>query len=100
MHAEDDHPDDRAHVDDGLFVPVLVRETHTRGDRIARTIRGRELILGRHRVDGDATTWFYIGDDQRGGWELTAECAAQLAAALTRLLAEERGAAPRGSAVS
>ncbi len=89
VHREDDHADDRAHVDDGEIVPVTVHEAEPSADGIVYVPRSLDLVVGRYRADGDDTTWYYIGDDERNGFQMTSESVGRLERVLRRLLTED-----------
>lgn len=91
VHEEGDHPDDRAHASDAVAVPVIAREVLPGDGGIVERAYGEELVLELYRRDDADTTWVYIGDRRRQGFEITAECARRLHRQLTDVvgLAEE-----------
>jgi hypothetical protein len=60
-HSEHDHPDDRVHRSLGTAVPVTARRAHLGPERVEYRVDHVELEVGASRVDGERTTWFYVG---------------------------------------
>ena len=85
-HAEDDHPDDRAHTSDGVDVPAIERVTTFAPGGVAYRRAAIALQLGLHQVVGEETTWVYSGDGERRGFEVGATDAREVARALLRLV--------------
>lgn len=69
-HAEQDHPEDRLHQDDGVVVPVVVADPDPR--KLRQVERASEIVLRRFReVDPTAVTWVAIREAEGVGVALT-----------------------------
>lgn len=84
-HTERDHPDDRAHRDDGIAVPVVLRRRGFVGAELVEEIIQGHLVLGRWQRDGDTQTWYLLGDDEGTEFELSEESFHRLVSSMQQL---------------
>ncbi|RGE19814.1 hypothetical protein [Leucobacter sp. wl10] len=85
-HAEQDHPDDRSHRDDGIAVPVAFRIRRFVGAELVEEVAQGHLVLGRWQRDGDPRTWYLLGDDNGTELELSEESFRRLVDSMQRLI--------------
>lgn len=81
-HADADHPDDRAHRDDGLMIPALFRVRRFSNEVLVEQIEAGHLVIGRWQRDGDAQIWRTLGDDHGTEIELDEQSFQRILAAL------------------
>ena len=89
-HQEHDHPDDRAHRDDGVAVAITIR-VRTFEREIVEHVEPVEVILGRWKRDGEAHTWRFIGADTGLEIELTEESFQRVLDAMQQSAASSSG---------
>ncbi len=85
-HAEEDHPDDRAHRDAGREIPVRLRVSDFSGSQATEHLREERLVLGRWQRDGESRTWYFLGNDHGVALELSEDSARRVAEELARVL--------------
>lgn len=89
VHADEDHPHDRTHRDDGVSVPAILRErAFEDGILTERAVEGH-IVLGRWQRDGEDQVWRFIGTDEGVELELSEESFHRLVIAMAELNARQ-----------
>lgn len=83
-HHRSDHPEDRQHQGDAVYVPTVLEELRRHADRLIPEEHATELIAILYRRPQEPRAWILIGEPENAGSgvRLSIDGAARLAAAL------------------
>lgn len=84
IHREEDYLDDRAHRDQGVDVPVVIRKRRVTDKAISDWTEATYLTIGRWQRDGESEEWIYRGDNQGQEIELSRDSFRRIAETLQK----------------